>query len=63
PQRAAVQLGFLNYPVFCKYYIHLFGEHPKATHIATNRKNTHEIIHLPDACLILPLGFATLTGS
>ncbi|KPY86251.1 helix-turn-helix domain-containing protein [Pseudomonas syringae pv. tagetis] len=37
PQRAALQVGFLNYHVFCKYYIQLFGEHPKATHIATNR--------------------------
>lgn len=31
PQQAAYQVGFLNYYVFCKYYIQAFGEHPKTT--------------------------------
>lgn len=32
PQQAGFQVGFLNYYVFCKYYMQAFGEHPKTTH-------------------------------
>jgi AraC-like DNA-binding protein len=31
PQEVACQVGFLNYHVFCKYYLQAFGEHPSAT--------------------------------
>ena len=31
PQDAAYQVGFLNYQVFCKYYMQAFGEHPNST--------------------------------
>jgi AraC-like DNA-binding protein len=31
PQDAANQAGFLNYQVFCKYYMQAFGEHPNST--------------------------------
>ena len=31
PQEVACQVGFLNYHVFCKYYIQSFGEHPTVT--------------------------------
>lgn len=31
PQEVAYQVGFLNYHVFCKYYMQSFGEHPTVT--------------------------------
>lgn len=37
PQSAATQVGFLNYHVFCKYYLQSFGEHPKTTHQRANK--------------------------
>lgn len=37
PQHAAFQVGFLNYHVFCKYYIQTFGEHPKTTYLKANK--------------------------
>lgn len=31
PREVACQVGFLNYYVFCQYYIQAFGEHPNVT--------------------------------
>jgi len=32
PQQAAFTVGFLNYHVYCKYYMQAFYEHPKTTY-------------------------------
>ncbi|WP_439870376.1 helix-turn-helix transcriptional regulator [Pseudomonas syringae] len=40
PQHAANQVGFLNYQVFCKYYIQAFGEHPNTTFQKAGRSNS-----------------------